>query len=132
NRAAAAGGSIDRARAVFARGWLSVMALRSIRWGTTERCRDTGLCGGLERPCRSALCVPVVAASRVLFGADRMRTIAVTFTLLLFAVAQAHAHGEATHEHAEWTFDAWILAPLLVSASLYAAGLFVLWRRAGW
>jgi putative membrane protein len=61
-----------------------------------------------------------------------MRTIAVTFTLLLFPLVQAHAHGEALHERADWTFDPWILTPLLVSASLYAAGIFVLWRRAGW
>jgi len=61
-----------------------------------------------------------------------MRTIAAAVTLLLLALAQAHAHGEATHERAEWTLDPWILTPLLVSASLYAAGVFVLWRRAGW
>jgi putative membrane protein len=61
-----------------------------------------------------------------------MRTIAGTLILLLLTLVQAHAHGEATHERAEWTFDPWILTPLLVSASLYAAGVFVLWRRAGW
>jgi cytochrome c oxidase assembly factor CtaG len=61
-----------------------------------------------------------------------MRTIAAVVALLLLALAQAHAHGQATHERAEWTFDPWILTPLQVSASLYAAGVFVLWRRAGW
>jgi putative membrane protein len=51
---------------------------------------------------------------------------------LLFPLTQAHAHGEAPHERADWTFDPWILMPLLISASLYAAGVFVLWRRVGW
>jgi putative membrane protein len=58
--------------------------------------------------------------------------IAVALILLLFPLTQAHAHGEAPHEHADWTFDPWILMPLLISASLYAAGVFVLWRRVGW
>jgi putative membrane protein len=61
-----------------------------------------------------------------------MRTIAAAVILLLLALAQAHAHGAATHERAEWTFDPWILTPLLVSASFYAAGVCMLWRRAGW
>jgi cytochrome c oxidase assembly factor CtaG len=61
-----------------------------------------------------------------------MRTIVAALVLLSLAVALAQAHGEAVHERAEWTFDPWILTPLLVSASLYAAGVFVLWRRAGW
>jgi putative membrane protein len=61
-----------------------------------------------------------------------MRTIAAAVTVLMVALTQAHAHGEATHERAEWTFDSWVLTPLLVSASLYAVGVFVLWRRAGW
>jgi putative membrane protein len=61
-----------------------------------------------------------------------MRTVAVAPILLLLALVQAHAHGDTLHDRVEWTFDTWVLTPLLLSASLYAAGVLVLWRRVGW
>src|SRR3954470_3583610 len=60
-----------------------------------------------------------------------MRTIA-ALVLLLLGLVKAHAHGETLHEHAEWTFDPWVLTPLLLSVLLYTAGVLVLWRRVGW
>jgi cytochrome c oxidase assembly factor CtaG len=46
--------------------------------------------------------------------------------------AQAFAHaGEPHGGSAPWTFDPWIVAPLLISASLYAVGTLILWRRVG-
>jgi putative membrane protein len=59
-----------------------------------------------------------------------MRTIA----LILFMLwnASALAHGTELHGAvATWTFDPWIVIPLLVLGLLYAAGLAVLWRRTG-
>jgi putative membrane protein len=44
----------------------------------------------------------------------------------------AMAHGGENHGlAARWTLDAWIVVPLLASASLYLTGTLVLWRRAG-
>jgi cytochrome c oxidase assembly factor CtaG len=46
--------------------------------------------------------------------------------------ALAWAHGDDLHTHgASWTFDPWIIVPLVLSGSLYASGVAVLWRRAG-
>jgi cytochrome c oxidase assembly factor CtaG len=54
---------------------------------------------------------------------------AVTFLLLgLFRLTLASAHGHAD-EDASWTFDGWILTPLLLSIALYAVGLARLSRR---
>jgi putative membrane protein len=45
--------------------------------------------------------------------------------LLLPATALAHA------EDSIWTFDPWIVIPMLIAASSYTSGLATLWRRAG-
>ena len=45
--------------------------------------------------------------------------------LLLPSTASAHA------EDGVWTFDPWVVTPLLVAGSLYTYGLAALWRRAG-
>ena len=45
--------------------------------------------------------------------------------LLVPSTAWAHA------EDSVWTFDPWVVTPLLLSATLYSLGLVALWRRAG-
>ena len=44
----------------------------------------------------------------------------------------AWAHGGAEHAGSpQWTFDPWVLAPLLASLLVYLAGTLRLWRHAG-
>jgi putative membrane protein len=45
---------------------------------------------------------------------------------VLPGVANAHAGAGAA-----WTFDAWIIVPLLLSGTIYALGTTQMWRRAG-
>ncbi len=54
-----------------------------------------------------------------------------TGTLLLFHGARAFAHAGEGHVGLPWTFDPWILAPLVGAGVLYASGAGLLWRRAG-
>ncbi len=61
-----------------------------------------------------------------------MRTLIAALIGLLAAPAQALAHGSAGHETGPaWTFDVWIVTPLLISGVMYVAGATALWRRAG-
>ena len=53
------------------------------------------------------------------------RTLCWTW-LLLLVPSTAWAHAEDV-----WTFDPWVVTPLLLSATMYGLGLVVLWRRAG-
>jgi cytochrome c oxidase assembly factor CtaG len=57
-----------------------------------------------------------------------MRTL--TTILLLMVPAGAFAHGSAASDSI-WTFDAWIVGPLLLSAILYTVGTTAVWRHAG-
>jgi putative membrane protein len=59
-----------------------------------------------------------------------MRTIVLTsFLVVIFATA-ALAHGMETHgPEATWTFDPWIVVPLLTVGLPYVFGGRVLWRR---
>lgn len=60
-----------------------------------------------------------------------MRRFLLLFGLLLLA-QRAAAHGSEHHEGgAGWTTDPWTLVPMIVSTTLYAAGLLRLWRQAG-
>jgi cytochrome c oxidase assembly factor CtaG len=60
-----------------------------------------------------------------------MRALAAALPFLLFA-GGALAHGGEHHDHgASWTFDPWVLAPLVLSLLLYLGGTLRLWRRAG-
>jgi cytochrome c oxidase assembly factor CtaG len=45
--------------------------------------------------------------------------------------AQALAHGDHGILTAAWTFDPWVVTPLLLSGGLYALGTVRLWRQAG-
>jgi cytochrome c oxidase assembly factor CtaG len=61
-----------------------------------------------------------------------MRTLIVTLVVLLARSTQALAHGSVSHDLSPvWTFDAWIVIPLLISALMYITGTILLWRRAG-
>jgi cytochrome c oxidase assembly factor CtaG len=60
-----------------------------------------------------------------------MRALA-ALAALLAATAPAFAHGAEEHAaELSWTFDPWIVTPLLISGALYATGVAALWRRAG-
>jgi putative membrane protein len=49
----------------------------------------------------------------------------------LLASGKAFAHGDHGSAVAFWTFDPWVVIPLLLSAALYALGTARLWRSAG-
>ena len=58
-----------------------------------------------------------------------MRALVAALALL---PTMAAAHGGEAHDHAAgWTFDPWVVTPLLLSLLLYVAGTLRLWRRAG-
>jgi len=59
-----------------------------------------------------------------------MRTLTLAFIFLAGQVAPALAHGGEGHGHdALWTFDPWIVVPLLLSGALYTIGASMLWQR---
>ncbi|MBR0645407.1 cytochrome c oxidase assembly protein [Plastoroseomonas hellenica] len=63
-----------------------------------------------------------------------MRALAPRAVLALAAVlpAAALAHGDAMEDgRLPWTFDPWVVTPLLACLLLYGLGLSALWRRAG-
>ncbi|MCA1454201.1 cytochrome c oxidase assembly protein [Bradyrhizobium sp. BRP22] len=61
-----------------------------------------------------------------------MRKVAVSLLVLLLATS-AHAHDvEQPIARASWTFDPWIVAPLLTFGGIYAIGALTLSRRRGW
>ncbi|PZM08923.1 cytochrome c oxidase assembly protein [Rhizobium tubonense] len=50
---------------------------------------------------------------------------------LLISATSALAHGNETNGDGDaWTFDPWVVIPLLIAVSLYAVGFAKLWRRA--
>ncbi|GEO14835.1 cytochrome c oxidase assembly protein [Microvirga aerophila] len=61
-----------------------------------------------------------------------MRAPALLFALLLPGQAFAHAgHLHWTEIDTTWTWDPWVMLPLVLSSGLYAIGVVRLWRRAG-
>jgi cytochrome c oxidase assembly factor CtaG len=60
-----------------------------------------------------------------------MRAHALVVLLLLGSTTMALAHGGASHAHADWSFDPWIVMPLCVIGLLYLVGTAALWRRSG-
>lgn len=64
-----------------------------------------------------------------------MRTLGpalLSLCLALLAPASAWAHGADPHGDAPaWSFDPWIMLPLMLAAALYLCGTARLWRRAG-
>lgn len=55
-------------------------------------------------------------------------TAALILALMTTPPVAAHAHGDA---EPGWSFDPWVVIPLLTSGLLYAVGTSRLWRRAG-
>ena len=63
-------------------------------------------------------------------GADRMRALGLAVAIVLLGTRCAFAHGgDLSGATPAWTFDPWIVVPLLVSGSLYALGGLTLLRR---
>jgi putative membrane protein len=61
-----------------------------------------------------------------------MRTIIFSFLAILSSTGRLLAHGAETHtDEPSWTFDPWIVGPLLILGMLYAAGGLALWQRTG-
>ncbi|MBC9206443.1 cytochrome c oxidase assembly protein [Roseomonas aerophila] len=64
-----------------------------------------------------------------------MRTLGpalLSLCLALLAPASVWAHGADPHGDAPaWSFDPWIMLPLMLAAALYLCGTARLWRRAG-
>lgn len=59
-----------------------------------------------------------------------MRTLGVILLAVLGSANSGFAHELEPHSNeAIWTFDPWIVTPLLIVAGLYAAGSLVLWQR---
>jgi putative membrane protein len=60
-----------------------------------------------------------------------MRTIAVTFLMLLLLTSRVLAHGAESHGGGgpAWTFDPWIMGPLLALGTPYVLGIMALWQR---
>jgi putative membrane protein len=56
---------------------------------------------------------------------------AMLLSLSFLLTGEAVAHGDRAGPAASWTFDPWIIVPLLLSVGLYALGTAALWRRAG-
>jgi putative membrane protein len=60
-----------------------------------------------------------------------MRALIALAFLYLLRVSPAAAHGSELHEsYWVWTFDPWIVTPLVLAGLLYAVGSWRLWRRA--
>jgi putative membrane protein len=58
-----------------------------------------------------------------------MRTVAPTIAAFWLGTGQVLAHGAAREERAVWSFDPWIVWPVLVLGALYAIGSLVVRRR---
>lgn len=59
-----------------------------------------------------------------------MKRGSVVLLFLLYGLGAAHAHGVGEEAGPIWTFDPWIMTPLLGFGLLYARGLGRLWFRA--
>jgi putative membrane protein len=59
-----------------------------------------------------------------------MRRCGATLLWLLLWMTASHAHGVRDGPKVSWTVDPWITMPLLISAGIYAKGMFALNHRA--
>ena len=59
-----------------------------------------------------------------------MRALVLCILVLSIWQSPTLAHGGGAHyDGPTWTFDLWIVCPLLISGALYSAGSWVVWRR---
>jgi cytochrome c oxidase assembly factor CtaG len=58
-----------------------------------------------------------------------MRAITLALLSLLFATNTTLAHGVETHGQPSWTWDPWVVIPLLMLGLAYLAGSALLWLR---
>jgi cytochrome c oxidase assembly factor CtaG len=59
-----------------------------------------------------------------------MRTIALAVVAVSLSSGRLLAHGAETHgDDPSWTFDPWIIVPLLVLGVIYVVGSLALWQR---
>ena len=71
----------------------------------------------------------VVDAGDCLIGAERMRAVAVIL-FLIGLPGRVLAHGaESTMQRLSWTFDPWVVVPLLIAGVVYVVGSSTLLRR---
>src|SRR5437870_3929016 len=85
-----------------------------------------------ERAVGAGLRVCDFPAGDSLAGTERMRTIALTGLLMTALPDAALAHGGEVHDTvATWTFDPWIVGPLLAVGVPYLFGVCALRRRTG-
>src|SRR4051812_29638134 len=83
-----------------------------------------------ERALGTGIYVCDLPAGNRLGGAERMRTIALTWLLMTATAGAALAHaGEPHGTGAAWTFDPWIVGPLLAVGVPYLVGTWKLQER---
>lgn len=88
-----------------------------------------------RRSGRDGVCLCPFYAGIGRIGAQRMRTIGLISLVVLYSTNAGFGHDLEPHaSNAVWTFDPWIITPLLVAAGLYAIGSSVLRQRTrlGW
>jgi putative membrane protein len=91
---------------------------------------EARLCRVIERNIGNDFCVCPCDAGDGITGVERMRTIVFIFLITLLSTSGALAHDtESLGARPAWTFDPWIVGPLLTLGVLYAIGSFALWRR---
>src|SRR5258708_31061418 len=85
---------------------------------------DIGIPWRAKRSLRTNFCLRAFPPGNSLTGAQRMRTVPFTLLLLLPWASAALAHGTESHgNEATWTFDPWIVVPLLAVGLPYFFGL---------
>jgi putative membrane protein len=90
---------------------------------------DVGLCRIYQRTDGFGFHLCSFDARIGIAGVKRMRTIVLAFVIVFVSASGAFAHVEPDGEQAVWTFDPWIITPLLTVGVLYAFGGFFLWLR---
>ena len=85
--------------------------------------------GPVASPVGGAVAGPVASP---LAGLDAGPVVGAIAGLIVgLAPGEALAHGDYRNLIAAWTFDPWIVIPLLLSGGLYVLGTVRLWRHAG-
>jgi putative membrane protein len=86
-------------------------------------------CRNAEHAFRCGLHLCAGAASGSFIGVDRMRAIILTPIALWPSASPAQAHGLSFQaDHPAWTFDPWIVTPLVTVGAMYLIGAIALRR----